>query len=131
MNILERIAKYFYNRMPVVCFVCNTPHARKSMQYERNNMNKLVPLCLGIIMPCGHLARYAVNVDEGTQYCLFCAADEMFDSLRNYKDYRNMLEHSPQMKDGYISINTLLLFDESDANAFDNYSKIKGEDNYE
>ncbi len=86
---------------------------------------------MNIPMPCGHLARYAVNVDEGTQYCLFCAADEMFDSLRNYKDYRNMLEHSPQMKDGYISINTLLLFDESDANAFDNYSKIKGEDNYE
>lgn len=47
MNILERIAKYFYNRVPVVCFVCNTPHARKSMQYERNNMNNLVPLCPG------------------------------------------------------------------------------------
>lgn len=23
-------------------------------------------------MPCGHLARYAVNSDEGTQYCVMC-----------------------------------------------------------
>jgi len=23
-------------------------------------------------MPCGHLARYAVNGEEGTQYCVMC-----------------------------------------------------------
>ncbi len=23
-------------------------------------------------MPCGHLARYAVNVEDGTQYCCMC-----------------------------------------------------------
>jgi len=27
-------------------------------------------------MPCGHLARYAVNGEEGTQYCVMCAASE-------------------------------------------------------
>lgn len=26
-------------------------------------------------MPCGHLARYAVNGDEGTQYCALCVLD--------------------------------------------------------
>ncbi len=26
-------------------------------------------------MPCGHLARYAVNVDEGTQYCVMCVCE--------------------------------------------------------
>jgi len=27
---------------------------------------------LGMIMPCGHLARYAVNGEDGTQYCCMC-----------------------------------------------------------
>ena len=26
-------------------------------------------------MPCGHLARYAVNGDEGTQYCVLCESE--------------------------------------------------------
>ena len=30
---------------------------------------------LGMTMPCGHLARYAVNVDEGTQYCVMCVLE--------------------------------------------------------
>jgi hypothetical protein len=24
------------------------------------------------LMPCGHLARYAVTADEGTSFCLMC-----------------------------------------------------------
>lgn len=28
-------------------------------------------------MPCGHLARYAVNGEDGTQYCCMCLADEL------------------------------------------------------
>lgn len=27
---------------------------------------------LGMTMPCGHLARYAVNGEDGTQYCCMC-----------------------------------------------------------
>lgn len=27
---------------------------------------------LGMTMPCGHLARYAVNGEDGTQYCSLC-----------------------------------------------------------
>lgn len=27
-------------------------------------------------MPCGHLARYAVNGEDGTQYCCMCLAEE-------------------------------------------------------
>ena len=30
---------------------------------------------MNIPMPCGHLARYAVNVDEGTQYCVMCVCE--------------------------------------------------------
>lgn len=26
-------------------------------------------------MPCGHLARYAVNGEEGTQYCVMCESN--------------------------------------------------------
>ena len=28
-------------------------------------------------MPCGHLARYAVNGEDGTQYCLMCEFEEL------------------------------------------------------
>lgn len=28
-------------------------------------------------MPCGHLARYAVSGEEGTQYCALCELEEM------------------------------------------------------
>lgn len=31
---------------------------------------------LGMTMPCGHLSRYAVNGEDGTQYCVMCAAAE-------------------------------------------------------
>ncbi len=26
-------------------------------------------------MPCGHLARYAVNEEDGTQYCVMCLCE--------------------------------------------------------
>ena len=32
---------------------------------------------MNIPMPCGHLARYAVNGEEGTQYCCMCLATEL------------------------------------------------------
>lgn len=31
---------------------------------------------LNTVMPCGHLARYAVTADEGTGYCLMCACEK-------------------------------------------------------
>lgn len=30
---------------------------------------------LGMTMPCGHLARYAVNEEDGTQYCVMCLCE--------------------------------------------------------
>lgn len=32
-------------------------------------------------MPCGHLARYAVNGEEGTQYCSLCDREAIMKSL--------------------------------------------------
>ena len=34
-------------------------------------------------MPCGHLARYAVNGEDGTQYCSMCALRHVH--LRDHK----------------------------------------------
>ena len=34
-------------------------------------------------MPCGHLARYAVNVDVGTQYCVMCVLDATNQTIAN------------------------------------------------
>jgi len=31
-------------------------------------------------MPCGHLARYAVNGEEGTQYCVVCNGNALFEA---------------------------------------------------
>lgn len=28
-------------------------------------------------MPCGHLARYAVNAEGGTQYCVMCLCESL------------------------------------------------------
>lgn len=30
---------------------------------------------LGTIMPCGHLARYSANEENGTQYCVMCVLE--------------------------------------------------------
>jgi len=38
---------------------------------------------LGQTMPCGHLARYAVNGEEGTQYCVMCAFKAEQNAIRN------------------------------------------------
>ena len=34
-------------------------------------------------MPCGHLARYAVNEKEGTQYCVLCVLDATNQTIAN------------------------------------------------
>ena len=43
----------------------------ESAQAEFDALNKYLNE-LGILMPCGHLARYAVNEEDGTQYCCMC-----------------------------------------------------------
>lgn len=40
-------------------------------------------ITLEMKMACGHLARYAVNVDEGTQYCALCSNGTAYDELKN------------------------------------------------
>lgn len=47
----------------------------ESAQAEFDALNKYLNE-LGILMPCGHLARYAVNGEGGTQYCCMCLAEE-------------------------------------------------------
>lgn len=34
-------------------------------------------------MPCGHLARYAVNGEDGTQYCCMCALEADKQTIAN------------------------------------------------
>ncbi len=39
-------------------------------------------------MPCGHLARYAVNGEDGTQYCCMCLAEQLAKDIEDiYADY--------------------------------------------
>jgi hypothetical protein len=40
-------------------------------------------------MPCGHLARYAVNTDDGTQYCVKCDRNAQMIALENIADVLN------------------------------------------
>ena len=37
-------------------------------------------------MPCGHLARYAVNGEDGTQYCCMCLCDELGREINGLHD---------------------------------------------
>lgn len=43
-------------------------------------------------MPCGHLARYAVNGEDGTQYCCVCAANALETELEKYKNFFDEVE---------------------------------------
>ena len=43
----------------------------ESAQSEFDALNNYIKQ-LGVLMPCGHLARYAVNEEDGTQYCCMC-----------------------------------------------------------
>lgn len=48
------------------------------MQFELMSEIKMVEAnydALQSPMPCGHLARYAVNEKEGTQYCALCVLE--------------------------------------------------------
>lgn len=38
---------------------------------------------LGMTMPCGHLARYAVNEEDGTQYCCMCVLEADKQTIAN------------------------------------------------
>lgn len=42
-------------------------------------------------MPCGHLARYAVNEKEGTQYCAVCNGDALFEAGKKALEYINKM----------------------------------------
>jgi len=35
---------------------------------------------LNALMSCGHLARYAVNEEDGTQYCCMCNSNALLDA---------------------------------------------------
>ncbi len=49
------------------------------MNFEDDDLKKIEANydALQSPMPCGHLARYAVNADEGTQYCLSCLCESV------------------------------------------------------
>jgi hypothetical protein len=38
---------------------------------------------LGMTMPCGHFARYAVNREDGTQYCCMCVLEADKQTIAN------------------------------------------------
>ena len=38
-------------------------------------------------MPCGHLARYAVNDEDGTQYCCMCLCEVAQATVKNLLEY--------------------------------------------
>lgn len=38
-------------------------------------------------MPCGHLARYAVNGEEGTQYCALCVLETDKQTIANLENF--------------------------------------------
>ena len=42
-------------------------------------------------MPCGHLARYAVNEEAGTQYCAVCNGDALFEAGKKALEYINKM----------------------------------------
>ncbi len=39
-------------------------------------------------MPCGHLARYAVNEEAGTQYCALCELEEKQQTIDDLQEYQ-------------------------------------------
>lgn len=43
-------------------------------------------------MPCGHLARYAVNGEDGTQYCCMCEMVSTKEELNKYIKFFNEIE---------------------------------------
>jgi len=48
----------------------------ESLKEERGDLLLQVN-AYNTLMPCGHLARYVVTADEGTQYCLMCLTESM------------------------------------------------------
>jgi len=44
---------------------------------------------LQMLMPCGHLARYAVNGEDGTQYCCMCDRNAQMIVLENVTNVLN------------------------------------------
>jgi len=51
----------------------------ESAQSEFDALNNYIKQ-LGVLMPCGHLARYAVNKEDGTQYCCMCNSNALLDA---------------------------------------------------
>lgn len=47
-------------------------------------------------MPCGHLARYAVNGEGGTQYCCMCDRNALFQTGKDSLKYINKLKKAAQ-----------------------------------
>lgn len=54
----------------------------ESAQSEFDALNNYIKQ-LGVLMPCGHLARYAVNEEDGTQYCCMCVLEADKQTIAN------------------------------------------------
>lgn len=60
------------------------------MNFEDDDLKKIEANydALQSPMPCGHLARYAVNADEGTQYCALCELEEKQKTIDDLQEYQ-------------------------------------------
>lgn len=73
----------------VVVLVCGLHDKIAEIETEHKYMSEQIDK-LNTPMPCGHLARYVVNGDEGTQYCLVCEANAA--NLRSEQTYADLRE---------------------------------------
>lgn len=65
--IADLLNKYYSNEKPMID-IKNEAQARL--------------VAFGQTMPCGHLARYAVNGEDGTQYCSLCELEKCNKGLK-------------------------------------------------
>lgn len=68
-------------------------------------------------MPCGHLARYAVNDKEGTQYCALCDRNAQMIALETVADVLNKTVTCMQLLREVDDRVPGLLFDHYDINS--------------
>lgn len=68
-------------------------------------------------MPCGHLARYAVNEKEGTQYCALCDRNAQMIVLETVADVLNKTVTCMQLLREVDDRVPGLLFDHYDVNS--------------
>jgi hypothetical protein len=62
------------NMQEVAVLVCGLHDEIAQIKADRENAYKEIR-DMNRPMPCGHLARYAVNEEDGTQYCVMCVLE--------------------------------------------------------